>query len=120
MRPGVGSAVGGGRTGLRLTRSVSRSRRCSREFEGYGLLAVCSASNVNVAAEVMPCSAFPVVRGRLTRKHSTSLAPAARFRSPAWAPWAELPSAAPLRVVAARTEVPVNAAYQPPPSWVFP
>src|SRR5205085_2658980 len=68
-------------------------------ISGYGLLAVCSASKVNVAAELTPCMTLPVDSGRLTRRQSTSLVPAARFRSPAWAPWAELPTAAPLSVV---------------------
>ena len=63
--------------------------------------------------EILP----PVPIGRLTRKQRTSLAPPARTRSPAWAPCAGLPMAAPLSVVPPATmTAPVKRAQPPPAS----
>src|SRR2546427_99191 len=57
----------------------------------YGLLAVCSALNVNVAVVAAP--AGPVADdGKLTLKHNVSLAAAASVRSPDCAPWVESPT----------------------------
>ena len=60
-----------------------------------------------------------MVRARLTRKQSTSLAPAARLRSPAWAPCVALPKPAPFSAVLPSTDVPVKAAQPPPASCVL-
>ena len=49
----------------------------------YGLLAVCSASKVNVAVVAADWYPLPVASGRFTRKHSVSAVFTAIERSPA-------------------------------------
>ena len=70
---------------------------CSRRA-GYGLLTVCSASKVNATTDVSALEGVSASSGSVTRKHSTSLSPPARKRSPAFWPWTALPNAAPSSV----------------------
>ena len=68
-----------------------------RRTEIYGLLAVCSASKVNVAVVAEFWKPLPELSGKSQEKHRLSVAPEATLRSPASAPWAVSPNAAPSR-----------------------